>query len=146
MKKEKHRQWNPAGLLLLLVMVCFLVLLIQPRQFVHADPAEQTTESQLDTEKKKDGQNQELVITVLDDIQAADIEESPIPMSAGPVSEKSSNIRHFVLYGVMLLCVLLYVLYLVSRKRKLSMLKTQAVDAEAEYMKLYSEKRNNQNS
>jgi len=80
------------------------------------------------------GGNEQLVITVVEDIPAVDIEENEVPLAAYPNSQMRNGTRHVILMGLAFLCVLAYVLYMGRSEKKLSRLRLEAADVEYRLM------------
>ncbi|MBR0397545.1 MAG: hypothetical protein IJI10_04660 [Eubacterium sp.] len=76
------------------------------------------------TETAQDGK--QLVIDVVEEIPAEEITEAAVPLGALPDTPARSNVRHAVLMGVFLACVLGYFLYFRSYKQHLRVLRETA--------------------
>ena len=78
------------------------------------------------TAQAEDTTDRNLVIEVVEDIPAEEIEEQAVPLAALPDSPQRSNVRHSVLAGIFLACVLGYFLYFRNFKRRLRVLRETA--------------------
>ena len=76
------------------------------------------------SETAQDGK--QLVIDVVEEIPAEEITEAAVPLAARPDTPARSNVRHAVLLGFFLACVLGYLLYFRSYKRRLRVLRETA--------------------
>ncbi len=78
------------------------------------------------TAQAEESDKQKLVIEVMEDIPAEEIEEQAVPLAALPDSAARTNVRHGVLAGVFLACILGYILYFHSFKKRLTALRETA--------------------
>lgn len=85
-------------------------------------------------ETAADQDGKQLVIDVVEEIPAEEIEEAAVPLAAMPDSQARSNVRHLVLMGVFLACVLGYILYFRNFKRHLRMLRGTASELSYEML------------
>lgn len=72
----------------------------------------------------------ELVITVVEEIPAEEIEESEVPLAAFPNSGHRSGTRHLLLMSLTLAAVIAYVWYFTLYEKRLSLLRAEAARAE----------------
>lgn len=81
-------------------------------------------------DEKNDGEK-ELVVTVVEDIPAMDIEDGPVPLAASPeASLNTAGQRHAVLMGLLLLAVIAYSLYFRTMQMEMFRLRMRAAEAE----------------
>ena len=81
----------------------------------------------------------ELVITVVEDIPAADIEDNMVPLAAGPgdmsAAAPQSGYRHACLMGLVLGAAIAYALYFRSLQAEVFRLRIRAAEAERQALK-----------
>jgi len=84
------------------------------------------------------GGNEQLVITVVEEMEAEDIEEDEIPLAAYPTPNEQYGRRHAILAGTVFAMTCCYALYFILYERKLLRLKQEA--AELEYKRMNERK------
>ncbi|MBR2189110.1 MAG: hypothetical protein IJ860_06865 [Eubacterium sp.] len=118
------RVWLARGLVLCLLLGVVLMA-IYGRSVLADNPDSGAAES-----GKK-----HLVIEVVEDIPAVEIEDDEVPLAAAPVSSGQNSLRHPLMMGCLLTAVAAYVIYFSRYDRKLARLRRQAAEAEYNAMK-----------
>ena len=85
-------------------------------------------------EEESENSGKNLVITVLEDIEPADIEDARVPLAALPQTKRDDSIRHLVLMSIAFICVIIYVLYFGRYEKKLIALRRETIEAEKKSM------------
>ena len=75
-------------------------------------------------------EHRQLKITVLEDIPAAEIEDSAVPLAAVPGTEAHRGLQHVLWMGALLAAAAVYVLYFSRYDRRLFLLRKKAAEAE----------------
>ena len=81
-------------------------------------------------------ERRQLQITVVEDIPAMDIEESPVPLAALPNTRAKSGMRHALWMGGLLIAVIVYAAYFSVYDRRLYGLRREAAGMEKKLMNL----------
>ena len=92
-------------------------------------------EEPVETEETEEKQ---LVITVVEEMEAEDIEEDEIPLAAFPTANQQYGRRHAILAGTVFAMTCCYALYFILYEKKLLRLKREA--AELEYKRMNERK------
>ena len=111
MKRRNRRLHRSGGFAALLALTLLFACMVQP--VMAEDDSEEKT----------------LVITVLEDIPAEDIDDAEVPLAAFPAAEDHST-RHIALMGLTLLAVIAYAIYFGVYDTKLMRLRQEAAAAE----------------
>ena len=133
--KRKRIKWI-AALFLLLLLTAAVGSFVQPQGNTVLAAESPQAESETETTSEK-----QLVITVVEDIPAMDIEENEVPLAAFPDTAGRSGTRHAVLMGLVLACVLAYVIYMGRYEKKLAVLRHKAARAEYDMLKAAREEK-----
>lgn len=88
--------------------------------------------------RAEEPEGKHLVISVVEDLEAIDIEDYPVPLGAFPDTPNSSGNRHIAMMAGLLLLVCVYAGLRIRQEKRLVMLKKEA--ARAEY-RMMSERR-----
>ena len=128
---------SSAGRSLLLILLCWLLAMIMSVSAaeVRAQSAgENVTEIQSEYILPEGGK--QIRITVVEDIPAAEIEESEVPLAALPNTPARAGMRHAVWMGILFAAVLAYVIYFSIYDRKLFSMRREAARREQSLMAL----------
>ena len=81
-------------------------------------------------EDTSEGQQPELIITVEEEIPAAEIEDDAVPLSAGPAERSAIELPQVVLMGVAFVASVGYALYFRAQDQRLYELRRTVAEAE----------------
>ena len=118
-RREEKRAWSRRLTCLLLTAV--LIFLLPQTSARAADSG--------------DSARKQLVITVVEEIPAEEIEEEAVPLAAVPDTAPGREIRHAGMMALTLAAVVFYVLYFGRYERKLLALRREAARAESGYIR-----------
>ena len=120
-RREENSGWSRRLTCLLLTA---LILLLTPRTSARAADSGDGGSAR-----------RQLVITVVEEIPAEEIEEEAVPLAAVPDTASGRETRHAGMMGLTLAAVIFYVLYFGRYERKLLALRREAARAESDFLR-----------
>ena len=124
-----HKKLNVRFVIFLL---CGMILSAAPVTAVQAQESA-AAEGTVQDEGSDPGmalERRNLKITVVEDIPAAEIEESAVPLAALPDTKARRGLQHMIWMGALLAAAAVYVLYFSRYDRRLFLLRREAAEAE----------------
>lgn len=126
MNMNRIKRYLLNALTALCLVFAMSVMISLPSQITVA--AEETAETTPSPEPEK-----ELLITVVEDIPAEDIEEEKVPLAASPDTPGRNGTEHLLMGIVLLLGSVFYTVYFYHADQKLFTLRREAAEAELAY-------------